>query len=103
LGGNRHDRSAAHTIEQVLLRGGFPELSAHPEVEVGGFYRSYIATYLERDLRQLLQVTNLRDYERFLRACALRTAQLPGVCDNPGFSSEVIITRKHTRFGESRA
>jgi predicted AAA+ superfamily ATPase len=33
-------------------------------------------TYLERDLRQLLNVTRLRDYERFLRAAALRTAQL---------------------------
>ena len=64
------------TIEEVLLRGGFPELYAHPEIEVSGFYRSYIATYLERDLRQLLQVASLRDYERFLRACALRTAQL---------------------------
>ncbi len=57
-------------IEDVLLRGGFPELHAHPEIETAGFYRSYVATYLERDLRQLIQVTSLRDYERFLRLCS---------------------------------
>jgi predicted AAA+ superfamily ATPase len=34
-----------------------------------------VATYLERDLRGLLDVGSLRDYERFLRACALRSAQ----------------------------
>jgi hypothetical protein len=64
------------TVEEVLLRGGFPELYARPEIETAGFYRSYVATYLERDLRQQLNVASLRDFERFLRACALRTAQL---------------------------
>ncbi len=61
---------------QVVLRGGFPELYAKPDVDAHGFYRSYLATYLERDLRQLVQVASLRDYERFVRVCALRTAQL---------------------------
>lgn len=63
-------------IEEFLLRGGFPELHARPEIDANGYHRAYLATYLERDLRQMLQVTQLRDYERFLRACALRTAQL---------------------------
>ena len=70
---------AAHpylTVEEFLVRGGFPELYANLAIESEDFLRSYVATYLERDLRQLLQVTNLRDYERFLRAAALRTAQL---------------------------
>lgn len=76
-----HAARAEMTVEQVLVRGGFPELYADPEIEATGFYRSYVATYLERDLRQLLQVSNLRDYERFLRACALRTAQLLNKAD----------------------
>ena len=70
---------AAHprlTIEEFLVRGGFPELYENPEIDAEGFLRSYVATYLERDLRQLLQVSSLRDYERFLRAAALRSAQL---------------------------
>ncbi len=64
------------TVEEFVVRGGFPELYENLEIESEGFYRSYVATYLERDLRQSLQVANLRDFERFLRAAALRTAQL---------------------------
>jgi predicted AAA+ superfamily ATPase len=66
----------ATTIEAFMLRGGFPELHARPEIDADGFYRSYVATYLERDLRPLLRVSQLRDYERFLRICALRSGQL---------------------------
>jgi len=64
------------TLEEMILRGGYPELHQDPSLDVTGFYRSYIVTYLERDLRSLLEVTSLRDFERFLRACALRTGQL---------------------------
>ena len=63
-------------IEEFLLKGGFPELHEKPDLDVQGFLRSYLATYLERDLRRLLQVSSLRDFERFVRACALRSAQL---------------------------
>ena len=73
------EAKAAHpdlTVEEFLVRGGFPELYADREIDARGFLQSYVATYLERDLRQLLQVSSLRDYERFLRASALRSAQL---------------------------
>jgi predicted AAA+ superfamily ATPase len=63
-------------VPEVLWRGGFPELHANPKLDPTAFYRSYVATYLERDLRAILNVTSLRDFERFLRACALRSAQL---------------------------
>lgn len=63
-------------VEEFLVRGGFPELYENREIDARGFLQSYVATYLERDLRQLLEVSSLRDYERFLRASALRSAQL---------------------------
>jgi len=58
------------------LRGGFPELWSQPAINAGDFHRSYVSTYLERDLRSLQQVGNLLQFERFLRACALRSGQL---------------------------
>ena len=73
------EASAAHprlSVEEFLVRGGFPELYENLDIDSDGFLRSYVATYLERDLRQFLQVSSLRDYERFLRAAALRSAQL---------------------------
>jgi len=63
-------------VEDFLVRGGYPELHRRPDLDAWGFYRSYLATYLERDLRQQLQVSSLRDFERFVRACGLRTGQL---------------------------
>jgi len=60
----------------VLVRGGFPELHANPDIDAVSFYSSYLATYLERDVRSLANVGSLRDFERFLRACALRSANL---------------------------
>ena len=63
-------------VETFVFKGGFPELYERPDIDVESFFRSYVATYLERDLRLQLNVGNLRDFERFLRACALRTSQL---------------------------
>ena len=69
------------TVTDHLLRGGFPELWEDRSIDATSFLRSYVATYLERDLRAVLRVTNLRDFERFVRACALRSGQLVNKAD----------------------
>jgi predicted AAA+ superfamily ATPase len=68
-------------VEAAIVRGGFPEVHANPDIDGLGFYNSYIATYLERDIRSLTRVGSLRDFERFLRACALRSANLLNKAD----------------------
>jgi hypothetical protein len=68
-------------LETAIVRGGFPELHANPEIDAAAFYNSYLATYLERDVRSLANVGSLRDFERFLRACALRSANLLNKAD----------------------
>jgi predicted AAA+ superfamily ATPase len=67
--------------EAAVVRGGFPELYANPDIDPVAFYNSYLATYLERDVRSLTNVGSLRDFERFLRACALRSANLLNKAD----------------------
>lgn len=64
------------SIEGIVLRGGMPELWEDEELDAAQFHQAYVSTYLERDLRALLAVGSLRDFERFLRACALRSAQV---------------------------
>ena len=68
-------------VETAIVRGGFPELYANPDIDFVAFYNSYLATYLERDVRALSNVGSLRDFERFLRACALRSANLLNEAD----------------------
>ncbi|MBZ5523475.1 MAG: ATP-binding protein [Acidobacteriia bacterium] len=69
------------SLERAIVRGGFPELYANPDIDLAAFYNSYLATYLERDVRSLANVGSLRDFERFLRACALRSANLLNKAD----------------------
>ena len=76
----RHARPH-QALEETIVRGGFPELQANPEIDSVAFYNSYIATYLERDVRSLANVGKLRDFERLLRACALRSANLLNKAD----------------------
>jgi len=59
----------------LLWKGGFPELWAE-NLNAKEFFDDYIQTYLERDLKQILNVTNLRDFRRFLSLLAIRVGQL---------------------------
>lgn len=71
-----HDALPSQNIDEVIVRGGYPELYARLDLDAHEYYASYLVTYLERDVRSLLRVGSLRDFERFVRACALRSAQL---------------------------
>jgi uncharacterized protein len=75
----------------ILVRGGFPDLWRDPTIDRNAYYRSYLSTYLERDVRQILNVTSLRDFERFVRACAARSGQL---LDKAGLARDVGISAK---------
>ena len=68
-------RELAH-VAATLARGFYTALWESERVGTHDFYASYLATYLERDLRQLVNVSDLRTFERFLRLCAVRSAQL---------------------------
>ncbi len=66
------------TLLEWMLSGSYPELHAKG-LEPQRFYSDYVATYLERDVRQVLQVKSLRDFDRFLRLAAAGTGQLLSV------------------------
>ena len=71
-----HESPLEIALDPLLIRGGYPELYENEELDPSLFYQSYVATYLERDIRTLLNVKHLLDFERFLRACALRSGCL---------------------------
>jgi predicted AAA+ superfamily ATPase len=62
--------------DAFLWRSGYPELWHRPDLDRDLWMGSYVATYLERDVRQVLHVGDLREFDRFLRAAALRSGQL---------------------------
>ena len=64
-----------------FLRGGYPELAAHPGRDTTLWHGSYVQTYLERDVRTLRQVGDLSLFQSFLRILAARSAQLLNLTD----------------------
>ncbi|MBU0571228.1 MAG: ATP-binding protein [Candidatus Omnitrophica bacterium] len=67
--------SKKSTLNEILFTGGYPRIfdkKLNP-TEALSFY---VNTYIERDVRQLLNVKNLSQFETFLRLCAARTGQI---------------------------
>jgi len=64
------------TLSEWILRGSYPEIASKKSVDRQLWCGSYISTYLERDVRNLAQIGDLSQFERFLRLCAIRTGQL---------------------------
>lgn len=66
--------TADHTLEDVIWNGQYPEPALAPEKREL-WIRSYIQTYIERDIRLLHNVQDLRLFETFVALCAARQAQ----------------------------
>ena len=58
-----------------LFRGAFPEVIEKPAV-ADLWFRSYVQTYLERDIRTITAIRNLATFRRFIALLASRTGQL---------------------------
>ena len=62
-------------METALFKGFYPSIYAEKVVPVD-WYSNYIRTYVERDVRQIKNVTDLTLFQKFLKLCAGRIGQL---------------------------
>ncbi|MFH2204028.1 MAG: ATP-binding protein [Elusimicrobiota bacterium] len=60
----------------ACLRGSFPETSVDGNIDVQAWYGAYLRTYLERDVRTLHNIGNLRDFQLFVKLLAARCSQV---------------------------
>lgn len=58
-----------------IFKGSMPALYADDNVDMGTFYRSYVNTYLQRDIKDLTQVADEMQFYNFMMAAAARTAK----------------------------
>ena len=72
---------STETSDALLWRSGFPELWQRKDLDRDLWLGSYVATYLERDVRQVVNVGDLRDFDRLVRSTALRAGQLLSYAD----------------------
>lgn len=60
----------------IIHKGSMPELYNKPEIDWQLYYASYVRTYIERDVRSLLNVKNLDTFSRFIISVAARTGSI---------------------------
>jgi predicted AAA+ superfamily ATPase len=71
----RAGKLAESDLFRMLWTGGYPAIHGR-EIPPDEWLPSYVATYVERDVRQLLNISDLLAFQTFLRLCAGRTGQL---------------------------
>ena len=64
-----------HSLNEALYRGSYPALYDR-ELAPDDWFPNYVATYLERDVRQLIAVRDLAQFQRFVKMCAARSGQM---------------------------
>jgi uncharacterized protein len=62
-------------VDTMVFYGGYPRLYTD-NITPQQLYPSYIQSYIERDVRQLTNVGDLRSFQRFMKLCAGRVGQL---------------------------
>ena len=79
---------------KIIWQGSFPDaVSKEDPKNWNAFYDSYVRTYLERDVRQLLNVGNEISFITFLKVVAARTAQelnFEDIAKNVGISPSTV-------------
>ncbi len=69
----------SRSMEQTLWQGGYPALFDVRRTAASlpsQWFGAYISSYIERDVRQVLKVSNLSLFQRFVLMCASRTGAL---------------------------
>ena len=80
-------------IWDIIHRGSYPELYSNPEREWIDYYQSYVKTYLERDVNQLVKAKNHLTFVKFMTSVAARTGQIvnyANIADQVGVSQVTI-------------
>lgn len=66
------------SLDDFLFQGFYPALYDR-KMDTSFYYSNYIQTYIEKDVRQIKNIGNIRDFERFLKLCAGSAGQILNV------------------------
>lgn len=86
--------SKGKSLDELLFDGFYPAIYANKNVPKF-LYPNYVKTYLEKDVRDLLQVKDMMQFQNFIRLCAARTGSLFNVSElsnEVGVSSNTITS-----------
>ncbi|GAA0881155.1 ATP-binding protein [Algoriphagus jejuensis] len=84
------DQIHGQSWENLVVNGGYPRKFQF-DIAPSDYYPNYIQSYIERDVRQILNVMDLGNFQKFLQLLAGRTGQ---VFNQSNFSNELGIDQK---------
>ncbi|MGC8764840.1 MAG: ATP-binding protein [Brevinematia bacterium] len=79
-------------LNNIMLKGFYPKLYDQ-KIDFTEYYSFYVATYIERDIRSLVNIKDFGRFEKFIVLCAGRTGQelnISSLAVETGVSSETI-------------
>ena len=63
------------SIFDLIYRGSMPQMAVDPELTPEAYFGEYIQTYIERDIRELVEIKNESKFLKFISCAAARTGQ----------------------------
>jgi uncharacterized protein len=73
---DRERKQGTQDLWGIIHKGSMPELYKKDEIEWQLYYASYVRTYIERDVRSLLNVKSLDVFSKFITSVAARTGSV---------------------------
>ncbi len=74
-------RIGLDALYKRIWRGSYPRLIAEPDIQTDLFYSSYIQTYIQRDIKEIIKISSEKAFYNFIRVIAARTSQLLNYAD----------------------
>ena len=65
----------ANELFKIIFKGGMPEFYDNPEIDRNLYFQSYIDTYINRDVRQLIDVGKIEEFKKFMVSIASRVGE----------------------------
>jgi len=65
-----------YSLDEAIFRGGYAPIHVYPKIDAHEWLNQYIATYVERDVRQVINVRDLSTFRNFLRRIGGRCGQM---------------------------
>ena len=89
---NKKSTEVLSTIQvfDKIIKGSYPEIYKNEELDRNEYFETYIRTYIERDIRQLINVQDEIKFLKFISNVAVRTGQelnLSDICNGIGITS----------------
>lgn len=69
------DIKSTKQLYEIIFKGSFPELYKNENIDIERYYENYVRTYIERDIRELINIKDEIKFMKFMTSIAARTGQ----------------------------